>query len=167
MCLNLLLKIIPWLFGGITAALMIRGWLESAGGLCSRRTDGGAGRLLGSACISDDHTSSLLVPGCLRYRQLPHRRLRVWEETIVNKSHPRGGGDERHCPVLSGGLCLVSEIQIGEKPEEEGRSRQRLLGKAVLPFGESWTSEHHCCRLHWAGLVRTGTPVYGHCRGKC
>ena len=113
-------------------------WLE--GGLSQQvpsaprghgRTDGGAGGLLASACISDDHTSSLLVPGRLRYRQLPHRRLRVLEETVVNKSHPRGGGEERHCPVLSGGLCLVSEIQSGREARGGGKVTAEALGKGA------------------------------------
>lgn len=39
-------------------------------------------------------------------------------------------------------FCLVDYVcswghSRGEKPKEEGRSRRRLLGKAVLPFGES------------------------------
>ena len=58
-------------------------------------------------------------------------------------------------------FCLVDYVwswrhSRGEKPKEEGRSRRRLLGKAVLPFGESWMMS-----ITPAGYTGQGWPGQG------
>ena len=93
--------------------------------------------------------SSLLGPGCLRYRQLPHGRLWVWKETIVNKSHPRWRRGRKTLSssvwwIMSGVGDTVGERSPRRREGHGGGSWERWCfpsGRAASYTGQGWPGQ--------------------------